>query len=80
MPYSKPIEYIFLPCDSRIKERELANKIARYLDYIPKFGSSDSNAPSHLFFSKNIDELREKLRKSIYSLDLRPLNRGGKNK
>lgn len=73
VPYSKLIEYIFIPCNSRIKEKELANEITGYLDYVPKFGSSDSNAPSHLFFSKNIDELKEKLRKSIYSLDLRPL-------
>ncbi len=73
VPYSKPIEYIFIPCDSKIKERQLANEITGYLDYIPKFGSSDSNAPSHLFFSKKLGEIKEILRKSIYSLDLKPL-------
>jgi Uri superfamily endonuclease len=73
VPYSNLIEYIFIPCESRIKERELANKITGNLDYVPRFGSSDSNAPSHLFFSRKLDELKVKLRKSIYSLDLRPL-------
>lgn len=75
VPYSKPLEYIFIPCESRTKEIELANKITGYLDCIPKFGSSDSNAPSHLFFSESLDKLKENLKKSIYSLELKPLKK-----
>ncbi|TET97950.1 MAG: GIY-YIG nuclease family protein [Candidatus Stahlbacteria bacterium] len=72
-PYSKLMEYIFIPCPSRNKEGELANVIAKYLSYTPGFGSSDTNAPSHLFFSISLKEIKENLEKSFNMLDLNPI-------
>ncbi|OYT34983.1 endonuclease III [Archaeoglobales archaeon ex4484_92] len=36
------------------KECELALRLSRNLEYVPKFGCSDCKCPSHLFYSKSL--------------------------
>ncbi len=35
-------------------EQEIAMALSSRLDYVPKFGSTDSKAPSHLFYSQDL--------------------------
>ncbi len=49
---------IFIPSEKR-REEEIAKKMASKFDYIKGFGSTDTSADSHLFFSPFIDRLQE---------------------
>jgi Uri superfamily endonuclease len=43
------------------KECEIAKNLNQQLESIPKFGCSDCSCTSHLFFSSNVAELKERV-------------------
>lgn len=67
---SFPLFYLAVP--GRL-EQEVASLLSSLLDYVPKFGSTDSKAPSHLFYSDDIGEL---LRKCLEVLEVARQDRG----
>jgi len=71
---AKIIKWIFAPCSSGKKEEELASAIAKDLSYINGFGSSDTSAPSHLFFSRNLQRLKNEIKKKCDLVDLNSIH------
>jgi len=49
---------IFIPSEKR-REEEIAKKMATKFNYIKGFGSTDTSADSHLFYSPLLDSLLE---------------------
>ncbi len=75
VPHAEIVEWLFASCSCRKKEEELATTIAKDLSYIPGFGSSDTNAPSHLFFSGSLEMLKEEVEKKFKLLGLHSIHR-----
>ena len=61
IPYCKPVACFFAECCDKRKEWELANYLSKNFDYIEGFGASDSFAPSHLFRTTNLKNLKENI-------------------
>jgi len=57
IPYSKILGAIVIESPEKL-ESIIANHLALYYEYIPKFGATDTNDPSHLFYiGKSYDAL-----------------------
>jgi Uri superfamily endonuclease len=70
VPHLKVVEWVFALTVKPGKEEEMANKLSGNLSYIPGFGSSDSSAPSHLFFARNLQKLKEEVNETCRVLGL----------
>ena len=70
---SKIVEVIYGISPKR-KECEIENYLARELDSIEKFGSSDCNCKGHLFYSKSLPKLRKSIFKAFGESNLNPVN------
>lgn len=52
-------------------ECDLAEFLGRHFDSVPHFGSSDCKCKSHLFYSRNITELRQRAAEAVNLLSNR---------
>ena len=68
--HCEKVGWFFAECHDPKKEGEVANALSKKLSYIDNFGSSDSNAPSHLFKSKKLKKLEEEIQKVWGSVGL----------
>lgn len=54
------------------KECEIANNLSEKFSSIDEFGSSDCNCKSHLFYGKNISELKKETIEALEKAGLKP--------
>jgi Uri superfamily endonuclease len=68
--HCKFIGWFFAESFDSKEEEKLANLLAKKLEYVKDFGSSDSRAPSHLFKDGNLEHLKGYIEKALKSLNI----------